>query len=504
MIIFSGNFFTGGTDLRNKNPAKLLILALLFAGCGQDSPVETNVTLQGATIHISPLGTDYGAGTAQDPLRKLTDAYELALATRADTIKIAAGELPPQKSPWILGGIHLIGGCDPTTWEPNSGHMTSFANLDGQTVASDIRVPTLVQGIDFTDPFPAPGRNLVALMLLSCSDDLHFIDCRFQALAAGHGADGHDAGNSFSVPPIASDDGKGPQCGAPEPGEGGAPYINWIYGEGGRGGEIAGGGEDGGQGESPSDLPPVLGGAGGDPGQDGGDGMDGHDGLDGENGAVSPQFLPYLENFTLKVTSGLAGKVGEQGGTGGGGGGGGGGSNTGGNGGGAGGGGAYGGRSAEGGLGGYCSIGLFSFQSEARFENCRFIAAAAGNGGRGGQGEPGPHGAPGGLGGTACPPDVGAGGNGGQGGQGGGGGGGAGGHGGHSIGVWIVGSVSPLIADDCVREHAAAGLGGTGGMNGNGESQGENGADGLAVELLVTPDFSSMAPPDSRQEEERR
>ncbi len=468
----------------------LLVLGLplgLPLGCA-DEPLTDVPFSPMTTIHVSPWGTILGDGSADRPVSSLGQGYQLAIRAGADTVLVASGEYDEERV-ILLGGFHLIGGCNPVTWVPDPTALSRFPRLVVPVLANDIRVPTTVRNLDFSYDVPH-RKDLLGLLVLSCSADLHFTRCRFAT-----GDRPHRPQQNPPDPPqdlvLAAASGGEPSCGEADPGAGGEPNLFGHTGRGGEGGSPGEAGQDGRGGFHDLDGAP---GAGGTPGQDGQNGQDGQDGQDGQNGQLAHP-LPLLKGFSLDWPGGPLPTPGHYGGHGGGGGGGGGGSDTGGNGGGAGGQGGQGGRYGHNGANGNCSIGALIHSSPVRFTECHFQAGNGGDGANGVSGTRGAAGAPGGSGGASCLPEVGRGGDGGHGGHGGSSGGSAGGHGGHSIAIWIVGKPEPTFDEPCTRIFGRGGYGGHGGRHGNGLSLAPNGQNGMACKILRTYGFSSKDAP---------
>jgi len=478
--------------LNNRRLFLIMMALCLPLGCA-DEPLNDFAPSSVTTIHVSSIGSLLGDGSAEKPVRSLERAYDLAMAAGADTIRLAGGDQEDGNVLRLIGGIHLIGGCDPRTWQHDPDTLTRLPHLDDTLLASDIRVPTTIRNLEFSQQtFVNFEDHTTCLLVMNCSEDLHFIRCRF--INRNHGRFGtlnplNPPWDQSSIAPS----GKAPDCNAPTPAAGGK-YPNGNRGRGGDGGLPGAPGQDGQNGQGYLDGAPGTGGA---PGQDGQNGGDGLDGADGENGKLGAPF-PLLMSFELDWPVGRRPGYGQPGGMGGGGGGGGGGALTGGNGGGAGGGPGEGGYRGQNGPNGSCNIGALIYRSAARFTECHFEANDGSDGFDGVDGTPGAAGAPGGSGGSGCLPETGRGGDGGHGGRGGCSGGSAGGHGGHSIAIWIVGEEDPVFDEPCTRVFGHAGRGGIGGLHGNGLSRAPRGNDGLARKILRTSDFSSITPPTSR------
>ena len=224
-------------------------------------------------------------------------------------------------------------------------------------------------------------------------------------------------------------------------------------------------------------------------GKNGGDGLDGVDGFGGV-GAIGGFVDLNSTSANYLWWVGHGGGDGNPGtnGTGGGGGGGGAagegfiGLYAGAGGGGGGGGGCAALSSGKGGLGGGSSFGIFVLDGSATLTNCVFYRGEGGDGGPGGRGALGSIGAPGGLGGETIGAAW-AGGDGGDGGDGGNSGSGGGGAGGHSMCVFAVDSTVSMENIECLG--GQAGSGGAGGSR-EGTHSGENGRDGLLIDVMKT------------------
>ena len=475
-----------------KNRSNLLLILVLAAalfggGCGGDD--TTPVTSPGQLyLHVSPDGSSYAAGTAEDPLWYPDRAFTRAFLEGYRGVKLVAGNFVAYGSPLelrVYGGIEIIGGCDPVTWEPVPGQYSQLDIRLSPLVATGVRTATRVSGLNLRVPDGLSAYSTsVALYLDGCGPELVFESCRFEAASAPDAPAGIYNGSTAN-PATAGTAGTPGAC---------AEDLYAPGGPGGDGNGSCGGGRggDGGRPGEPGDTGQLyctwlsanvgIPAAGGQPGQDGEDGQDGDDGDDGAHSA-RPATLGRLESGRLapglQVLSG-EGKTG----IGGGGGGGGGGSATGtGNGGGGGGAGGGPGYSARSGRCGAHSVAVVCVDSRAVFRSCEFIANTGGDGTDGGDGAPGVDGCAGAPGGDACPGEVGRGGHGGRGGRGGASGGGAGGNGGASLGLLILGAGLPDLSADCTITFGAGGAPGHGGLHGNGLSRAE---DGLAGEAAAT------------------
>lgn len=251
------------------------------------------------------------------------------------------------------------------------------------------------------------------------------------------GNGGVGTGGTAAVPAQAGGGGGGGGSGGEEDRRGGAGGAGGAGGSGAIGGVAGAGGDhdDCGTGD--------CGGAG----TPGGVGAPGLAGTPGGSGAI-------VGGFWLPGSAGTAGTPGTGGGGGAGGGGGGGQGGTfcidgAGSGGGGGGGGGQGGFGGAGGLGGGASYPIFLFNNGAgaAFDDCNFVAGAAGSGGAGGAGGAGGNGGTAGLGSTYTGGEIGCGGNGGTGGVGGQGGPGGSGQPGTAASLQLAGGLAPSLQD---------------------------------------------------------
>ena len=427
------------------------------------------------------------AGTAAAPLLYANGALRQAFLEGYRGVRFAAGQYDynlPYLSLQFYGGIDVIGGCDPTTWEHVPGQYSEVVARRGSALAHGISSGTLIKGMSITGPTETNyGYSSLALYLESCGPELRFEDCRFIA-EAGVAYDQPGRDGSSVLQPAA------PQAGDPGSCNESVPALGGPRGEFGCYGGVGGdGGQPGlaGQAGRPGcGRYSEFGGLGGEPGHDGQDGLDGNEGRRGIN-AQMPVGWGILQEGRLNSLPRSAGQNGGEGG-GGHGGGGGGGSLTGtGNGGGGGGTGGYGGRGGEGGDSGEHSIAVISVNTRTVFVRCTFWAGAGGSGSNGGSGSIGALGTAGAPGGDACLGEVGRGGAGGSGGDGGAGGGGAGGHGGHSIGLLILGTNHPQTDAACVFAAGPAGVPGNGGMHADGLSQAPDGLPGESLNRKILP-----------------
>ncbi len=460
-------------------------------GCGSDDPTPL-VPQQDRYLHVSTAGSSDNDGTADSPLLMPNAAFRQAFLEGYQGVRLAAGQYVtyyPSLDLRLYGGIDVIGGCDPETWQPAPGQYSRLTANGRPLLALGIRTPTLVQGLDMYGPTTQYQSSSTAMYLEGCGPELQFEHCRF---TSREGRNLNQSGGN-GLPP---DEATGPQAGglgscneevnAPggwygldgcPGGPGGAGGLPGQIGQNGLrgcryyGAELAAGGEPG--------LDEAS-------GQDGADGRDGEDGQDGANAELALG-LGLLREYNLLPYGDSWGQSGESG-QGGGGGGGGGGSATGtGNGGGGGGTGGDRGRPGQGGINGGHSVAVISATSSSVFRHCLFTAANGGDGSNGGHGAAGADGTPGAPGGDACPGEVGRGGHGGAGGKGGCGGGGAGGHGGASYGMLVLGSVQPLTDKACVFVSAAPSTSGLGGQHGNDLSHAPDGIPGESFGLKIIP-----------------
>jgi hypothetical protein len=455
--------------------------ALLLGGCAGDDLALPAAGNRDAFVYVRPGGSAAATGAIDDPLPSLRLAVNLAATAGYGGVRVAAGEYAGDFN--IIGGVDIVGGCDPQTWLPETGRRSVMRLAEGAVAARDIELSTTVSGLEIIgDDRPPALLNSAALHVEGGSANLVFRDCVFRG------------GNGTSAQ-IAADDGAAGAAGpAAAPGQdadcvGGVPAAGGRSDNGvSRGGDGGGLGFPGFSGSSscyPDDILGACpaGGAGGGDGQPGGDGQDGPDGRPGANGAAS-DLLGLFVDGGFRVYVSAAGEMGRAGAAGSGGGGGGGDADPEGPGGGGGGSGGEGGRGGFGGGGGLPgghSIGVVCHNSEARFVGCVFTAANGGDGSNGGDGAPGGDGSPGEAGGDGCAGLSGAGGRGGHGGRGGGGGGGAGGNAGWSIGLLAAGERRPALDDACTFSPAQPGAAGAGGQHGDGVSQAPDGMAGQAV-----------------------
>ncbi len=460
------------------------MLALGPGGCGSDDSTVP-VSQQDRYLHVSPNGAPQNDGSADNPLLFPFAAIKQAFVEGYRGVKldtglymIYRGEIDKR----LYGGIDVIGGCDPDTWQHVPGQYSKLSVPRVALLAQSIRVPTLVRGLELMASGTLIYNNSATVLSLdNCGPELQFQTCRFTA------RDGYETDQP-------GDDGWEPELSAePDPGDpgdcneavvaaGGRAYGSGCTG--GRGGDGGLPGEAGQDGRTGCGLWDSENTPGGEPGQDGLDGRDERDGEDGENATASGGIgiFAFGQIFPLPANNGEAGSSG-QGGVGGGGGGG---SATGtGNGGGSGGNGGNRGQGGQGGYSGGHSVAAICVNSESVFRQCRFTAGQGGDGTDGGNGSAGVPGSVGAPGGDACPGGVGRGGHGGGGGDGGDGGAGAGGHGGASYGLLIIGSVHPDTDADCSFLTGAPSSGGAGGQHSNGLSQGPDGLPGEVAEIKI-------------------
>jgi hypothetical protein len=459
-------------------------------------------------IFVDPVrGTDDGAGTADAPLKTLTEALNRARAPNAPKrVYLAQGAY--NESGLVIDNqvaLHGAYGGRDNRWERGGGY-TSF--LDGGPVGLVIRNIAsgsgtvldhlTVQSANATEP----GTASIALQVVDSQDVL----LRRSTFVAGLGAPGYagDAGTPGLDGGVGSPGGNATVNNPGRYGAGGTSLCNDVNASGGNGddgaptGNISEPGKPGSSG-----LPSGLGGSGGPGGAAGvttpgapvsctaGTGMPGTAGTPGDGGTPgsSGSGMGELRN-TLWVANqqGGPGTAGSPGSGGGGGGSGGAckretvnattieGAAGGGSGGG--GGGGCGGGAGNGGGGGGASIAVMLVRSNVQFAGDTVLRTrGGGRGGAGGEGGAGGVGGTGGLGGRRGTnlqelylSYGGDGGTGGPGGNGGPGGPGGGGGGGPSVGIWCstdagyIGSPTFQVGD-----------GGVGGLPGTGGNAGQPG-----------------------------
>ena len=420
-------------------------------------------------VFMSITGNDLNAGTQANPVLTLVRAYQVAQNDGKTVIKATMGTF--SQVPAFIAGIDIVGGHDPSTWTPGSGH-TKFAVGTVSATANGISAATTISRVEIITSNQVTPANSIALYSTNSTGALQFIDCIFRASATVLGTNGATgstgSSGSAGLPGGAgSCDGNSPGSG----GGGGASPVGCPGGAGGTGGITSSNGAPGFAGAC-SGGAPGPGGSWGDPGSAGSNGASGAVGgfgapgaASGSSGAISAgQWIPSL---------GGNGSIGGNGRGGGGGGGGGGQSCTfcndgSGNGGGGGGGAGGGGGGGFGGPGGYGSIAVLLVTSAPVFNNCLFETSSGGAGRNGGNGGLGGTGGASGIGNTFCSGEIGRGGNGGIGGNGGGGGGGAGGAGGPSVGIIYSSATPPTLigASYTLGTPGAAGAGGQAGGGG--------------------------------------
>lgn len=468
----------------------LLICGL--CGCGDDdSPQSPSVRTQ--YLHVATNGSSAADGSSDTPLFYPNRAMEKAFLEGYRGVKFAAGDYQLYLSEIELrfyGGIDIIGGCDPQTWEPVTGQYSLFYAVRGAIPILGVRVPTLIRGLEIYGNMGGSYElSSSALYISGCGPELRFEQCRFIARSGGYSfGGGRDGGQPG--PGLAPLNGGLGSCNENVTVAGGENGLGGCWGgHGGDGGLPGQPGQDGGYpcGTYGDNLA-----VGGMPGQDGQDGPSGDDGEDGANGKSQPG-LGQLLSGNIEPFGTQWGDMGKNGRGGFGGGGGGGSINGTGNGGGGGGYGGGGGGSGVGGPSGGHSIAVLCDNSNVIFHQCTFRGAQGGRGGNGGNGALGVTGSPGAAGGDACLEEIGRGGHGGTGGHGGAGGGGAGGNGGASYGLLILGEILPDWGDECVFASDTSdttGTGGIGGLNGNGQTRADDGFAGekLGLKIIDVPE----------------
>lgn len=464
-------------------------------------------------IFVDPVrGTEGAAGTAEAPLRTLSEALARVKAGTAPRLVYLAQGAYNEPGLVVDTQVALYGAYGGRDNWQRRDEYTTF--LDGGPVGLEIR--GIAAGsetvIDHLTVHAAnatvPGTPSIGLQVIDSQD----VRLRYGTFVAGVGAQGTPGDNG--VPGL--DGGVGSPGGDAGLGSGGQATVGGAGGTRGtsvcNGVNVSGGnGNDGAQGNNATQgfpgragSPSPLGGAGGDGGAPGslitstrceaGTGGPGQPGQPGDAG------IPGPSGSGIGTLSGTQWVANQQGGTGsagtpggGGGGGGGGGScsrspnpppdieGAAGAGGGGGGGGGCGGGAGSGGSGGGASIAVLLVQSNVSFEGDTVLRTnGGGRGGKGGEGSPGGVGGAGGIGGgrgvivtleyTSTGGDGGMGGPGGNGGPGGPGGGGGGGP---SVGIWCgsdagyTGTIDP--------QGLQLGDGGVGGLPGTGGNAGQPG-----------------------------
>ena len=443
-----------------------------------------------------------GDGSRNSPMGNLQSA--LNNAPLGYMVWVGAGTYPGPIT--LQSGVHLLGGFNAITWEPNGGSSTITVNspdaqgrqigLIGDGISTSTTIHNLV--VQIGNNSASSGTNYGA-WIRNCSSALHL---RNVSITTGSGGTG-SAGVAGSAASNGEPGGRG-AAGAensggvfcttsarPTAGSGGAG-CNGLN-SGGIGGATTygtSGGESGQAGKDSDGQNITASGIGGTP--DGScsasavncagtvnNGANGTPGLPGAAGAAgapgsSEGILTAGYWTALSAGQGGSGLAGSGGGGGGGGGGGCRDCSSWGSSGSGGGGGGCGGSGGSGGMGGGGSFGIFLVTSNATISDSTVTAA---RGGAGGDGANGRTGGLGGAGGTApdygtTQDDGGCGGAGGDGGAGGAGGAGGGGAGGPSYAIYASGGSSPTLSGNSLSTLG----GGAGGNGGEGGSSGETGS----------------------------
>jgi hypothetical protein len=460
------------------------------------------------SVFVATTGDDSGEGTRDAPVRTISRALDLAIASDRTAVLIASGAYG--ESITLVEGVSIHGGYD-ESWA-RTGEKPTVHAPSPVLIARDLGAPTTVSTLRIEADDAAPGTSAIAAVV-ERSDGLVLARVH---LVAGRGGDGADAAPSPTDPPAAGRNGGaggsgvysggGTGCSTvsaspPMRGAGGLPPAGGC--RGGRGGiagehrvvldvSVATAGEtaddpvgcDGADGGRPGGTYDLLTMTTPPDGWVGGYGRTGSNGGDGLGGAG-------LGSFTETLYSPAAGRPGDDGARGQPGGGGGGGIGcrlsatcyfSGGAGGGGGAGGLA-GRGGDGGRGGGASASLVVLDSAITLVDVLLVTRGGGRGGAGATGQPGSGGGAGGDGGAvslaSCGDgtEPGRGGRGGIGGSGGIGGAGGGGGGGPSVGLVLLGdAMLHEASSDVVYE---VGLGGTGG-----DSPGNAGEPGMQLETL--------------------
>jgi hypothetical protein len=432
----------------------------------KDDPSCVSETL-GIFVAPAPTGNDSNAGTKTAPVATLKTA--LAKVGSKSFIFVCEGSY--SESVDIKQSAAIFGGFKCADWSYSPTTLPKFTatkpdyvfHLDGanDTVIGDLE-------LDAMDGAANTGQSSVGTFVAN-SQNATFERMVIHAAKGADGQDGTlqslsaqwpDAGEFIGANAVAHD--------------GGAPTPNNNC-PGGAGSSVGGNGGN-------SDG--FINGANGTPSLGGGDGGLGGDlnngcqnGGDGKKGLAGDAGVGASSVGALSVTGWLPtnGGAGATGGVGQGGGGGGGRDNGSAQGGGGGGGaGACGGGGGGGGNGGGGSIAIASFNSTISVKASVIVCATAGKGGNGIAGETGQ--TPGGLGGNQQNPGC-PGGTGGAGGSGGGGGGGAGG-----VSIGILSKGGSVTVDTATQSSIT--VANQGGSKGTGASN-NDGLDGVAGATLV-------------------
>jgi hypothetical protein len=447
----------------------------------------------------SSLGMAGNDGLKGSPFKTIQDALD---AKKGKDLYVCAEEMAG--SVMLSSGVTIYGGLDCHKGWTYVGATTKSV-LEGETDKPALTITTDTAGaelIDFTvqaADAATPGGSSIAVVADQAKASLTRCD-----LIAGNGADGSAGESAPNIPAQGGTNGNsgGNACSA-DTVNGAAQLDNAcmngdsIGGKGGDGNKVNGGAGQVG-------LPNNGGGAAGlgDDGTanwscaiSGGEGKTGAPGTSGKEGAGG-----LASEIGTLSSSGLIGAAGQDGdpglpGQGGGGGGGVKGDSTpgktqcmgkpgiGGASGGSGGTGGCGGAPGKGGKGGGASIALVSLNASLTLTEVTIKAGNGGKGGAGGDFQGGGLPGNGGSGGTnSMVAGLKAGCKGGDGGTGGDGGPGGGGRGGHTIGMAFKGSAPSIDAKDMTL-----GVPGAGGLGGNANLKGNQGADGAASPALEFP-----------------
>ncbi|MCB1150367.1 carboxypeptidase regulatory-like domain-containing protein, partial [bacterium] len=136
------------------------------------------VAFQGVFVAVT--GDDGGAGTADDPLLTINAAIGLAAQQGAADVWIAAGDYVEDVT--IVNGISLHGGRTGAFWDRDPLLHSRVTGASQGHGAVGVSASTLVEGMEFTAGNATGfGQASVAMTLLSCSPNLVFDDCIFQA-----------------------------------------------------------------------------------------------------------------------------------------------------------------------------------------------------------------------------------------------------------------------------------------------------------------------------------
>lgn len=466
----------GGTlhecdPMQGAQPEDLPDAQVLDTDCdGVDGTISRSVFVSATT------GDDANPGTMLHPKKTITAGLAAAVAEGKRDVLVSEGDYV--ESVTLADGVGLHGGY--RVAEEWRRYPDSVASVLGGAVAlraEAISAPTRVSQMVFVAKSGSQaGEHSIGAWLSACTDGLVFERCGFRSGVGGPGLPGGN-GQAGAAGANGGSGGNGCEgscigpCGQPSVGGGGGSACGRTGGNGGApgiGGQSGKPGQDG--------CCTTAGGPGGAEETPGGPGSNGAHGADGADGVGGQAFL-WLDETGLAAGRGGDGAPGGhgQGGGGGGGGGGHGGicPDYGGAGGGGGGGGCGGTPGLGGGPGG-SSIAVVSWQSAARFVQCKFQSANGGPGGSGGVGGGGGAAGTGGNGGGGHE-GSGPGGKGGNGGKGGRGGHGGGGPGGSSVGV-LCGGLVLLAIESPTFATGSAGAGG--------DSPGSKGDKGIVADQV--------------------